>query len=162
MALIFDCSVREHPIFVCVQSLLASIICSAVLGLVTGPALGYRRYVGAVYRLTPRLWSPYCFSDGSVFGAGMRCKRATATANAFLAPLNALVGLDVRVVLEPRYRMACIRECYKAPIVGMSMSTQAEARVVCTSICQLEATRSVRVRIAGLACTGATFMGLGN
>ena len=50
-----------------------------VLGLVTGPALGYRRYVGAVYRLTPRLWSPYCFSDGSVFGAGMRCKRATAT-----------------------------------------------------------------------------------
>ena len=24
-----------------------------------GPALGYRRYVGAVYRLTPRLWSPY-------------------------------------------------------------------------------------------------------
>ena len=45
--------------------------CSAVLGLVTGPALGYR--------LTPRLWSPYCFSDGSVFGAGMRCKRATAT-----------------------------------------------------------------------------------
>ena len=38
---------------------LASIICSAVLGLVTGPALGYRRYVGAVYRLTPRLWSPY-------------------------------------------------------------------------------------------------------
>ena len=28
--------------------------------------------------------------------------------------------------------------------------------------CMLEATRSVRVRIAGLACTGATFMGLGN
>ena len=56
MALIFDCSVREHPIFVCVQSLLASIICSAVLGLVTGPALGYRRYVGAVYRLTPLSW----------------------------------------------------------------------------------------------------------
>ena len=61
------CSTFLSAIFVCVQSLLASIICSAVLGLVTGPALGYRRYVGAVYRLTPLSW---CAIDGFGSTAG--------------------------------------------------------------------------------------------